>query len=82
MTPADDDVLFAGAARQAALIREKRVSPVELVTGYLERIDIFDVRLRAFITVCRESALAEAFPSRRGKMKTSTSPSISRSTPA
>ena len=60
MTPADDDVLFAGAARQAALIREKRVSPVELVTAYLERIDIFDVRLRAFITVCRESALAEA----------------------
>ena len=60
MSPADDDVLFAGAARQAALIRERRVSPVELVTAYLERIDIFDVRLRAFITVCRESALAEA----------------------
>jgi Asp-tRNA(Asn)/Glu-tRNA(Gln) amidotransferase A subunit family amidase len=60
VTPADDDVLFAGAARQAALIRERRVSPVELVTAYLERIDTFDVRLRAFITVCRESALAEA----------------------
>ena len=60
MSPADDDLVFSGAARQAALIREKRVSPVELVTAYLERIDRFDGRLRAFITVCRESALEEA----------------------
>ena len=60
MSPADDDLAFAGAARQAALIREKRVSPVELVTAYLERIDRLDGRLRAFITVCRDSVLAEA----------------------
>jgi Asp-tRNA(Asn)/Glu-tRNA(Gln) amidotransferase A subunit family amidase len=60
VSPADDDLAFAGAARQAALIREKRVSPVELVTAYLERIDRLDGRLRAFITVCRDSALAEA----------------------
>jgi aspartyl-tRNA(Asn)/glutamyl-tRNA(Gln) amidotransferase subunit A len=60
MSPADDDLVFSGAARQAALVREKRVSPVELVTAYLERIDRFDGRLRAFITVCRESALEEA----------------------
>jgi aspartyl-tRNA(Asn)/glutamyl-tRNA(Gln) amidotransferase subunit A len=57
---ADNDLAFTGAARQAALVREKCVSPVELVTTYLERIDRFDARLRAFITVCRESALAEA----------------------
>ena len=57
---AGDDLAFAGAKRQAALIREKRVSPVELVTTYLERIHRFDGRLRAFITICRESALAEA----------------------
>ena len=60
VSPADDALAFAGAARQAALIREKRVSPVELVTAYLERIDRLDGRLRAFITVCRDSALAEA----------------------
>ena len=60
MSPGGDDLAFAGAARQAALIREKRLSPVEIVTAYLERIDRFDGRLRAFITVCRESALAEA----------------------
>jgi aspartyl-tRNA(Asn)/glutamyl-tRNA(Gln) amidotransferase subunit A len=57
---ADDDLVFIGAARQAALIRERRLSPVELVTAYLERIDRFDGPLRAFITVCRESALLEA----------------------
>jgi aspartyl-tRNA(Asn)/glutamyl-tRNA(Gln) amidotransferase subunit A len=60
LTAAGDDLAFAGVARQVALIREKRVSPVELVTTYLERIDRFDGRLRAFITVCRESALAAA----------------------
>ena len=60
MSPAGDDLAFAGAARQAALVREKRVSPVELVTTYLERIGRLDGRLRAFITICGESALAEA----------------------
>ena len=60
MSPADDDLVFSGATRQAALIRERRLSPVELVTAYLERIDRLDGRLRAFITVCREGALAEA----------------------
>jgi aspartyl-tRNA(Asn)/glutamyl-tRNA(Gln) amidotransferase subunit A len=60
VSPAGDDLAFTGAAHQAALVREKRVSPVELVTTYLERIDRFDGRLRAFITICRESALAEA----------------------
>lgn len=60
MSPPGDDLAFTGAALQAALIREKRLSPVELVTTYLERVDRLDGRLRAFITVCRESALAEA----------------------
>ena len=60
MSSAGDDLAFASAARQAALVREKRLSPVELVTTYLQRIDRLDGRLRAFITVCRESALAEA----------------------
>ncbi len=60
MSTAADDLAFAGAARQAALIREKRLSPVELVTTYLDRIDRLDSHLRAFITVCSESALAEA----------------------
>ena len=55
-----DELAFASASRQAALMREKRLSPVELVTAYLERIERLDGRLRAFITVCGESALVDA----------------------
>jgi aspartyl-tRNA(Asn)/glutamyl-tRNA(Gln) amidotransferase subunit A len=52
----DDDIAFLGAARQAELIREKRLSPVELVRIYLSRIDHLDPALGAYITVCREAA--------------------------
>lgn len=55
-----DDLAFLGAARLAALVRDKQVSPVALVQCYLDRIDRLDGRLRAYITVCREGALAEA----------------------
>lgn len=54
------DVAFLGAARQAALVRAKQLSPVELVRAYLDRIDRLDGRLRAYITVCRDAALASA----------------------
>ena len=55
-----DDLAFSSAARLAALVRGKQVSPVELVRGYLERIDRFDGLLRAFITVCGDAALEAA----------------------
>src|SRR5262245_54204094 len=54
------DLVFLGAAQQAALVRDKQLSPVELVNAYLARIDRLDGRLRAYITVCRESAVAAA----------------------
>jgi aspartyl-tRNA(Asn)/glutamyl-tRNA(Gln) amidotransferase subunit A len=50
------DVAFLGAAQQAALVRRRQLSPVELVDVYLDRIDRLDERLRAYITVCRETA--------------------------
>jgi len=56
----NDDVLYMSAARQAALIRDKQLSPVELVQAYLARIDRLDGRLHAYITVTRESALTAA----------------------
>ena len=55
-----DDTLFQSASRQAELIRTRAVSPVELLRAYLERIDRLDGRLRAYITVTREEALAAA----------------------
>ena len=54
------DLVFLGATQQAALVRDKQLSPVELVSAYLARIDRIDGRLRAYITVCGESALAAA----------------------
>lgn len=60
MTAARDDLAYLSAARLAALVKERQVSPVELVQIYLERIDRFDARLRAYITVLPEAALEAA----------------------
>jgi amidase len=45
---------------QAAAVREKSVSPVELVEHYLARIDKLSDTVGAFVTVTDESALASA----------------------
>src|SRR5438876_2082111 len=55
-----DDLVYSSAARLAALISTRQLSPVELVQAYLDRIDRLDGRLRAYITVTRETALAMA----------------------
>ena len=49
-----------GLSDVAQLLRGKKVSPVELTEECLSRIDRFNERLNAFITVTAESALAEA----------------------
>ncbi len=56
----DDDLAFLPATTLARLVREKEISPVELVGTYLDRIDRMDPALGAYITVCREAALADA----------------------
>ena len=55
-----DDLVFLAATEQAALIRAKELSPVELLQAYLARIDRLDGELRAYITLRRDAALAEA----------------------
>ena len=60
MTSGRDDLAYLSAAKLAALVRDRQVSPVELVRIYLERIDRFDARLRAYITVLPEAALEAA----------------------
>lgn len=60
MTAIDDDRLFLGAVSLAALVRDKRLSPVELVTGYLDRIGRLDDQLGAYITVGVNEALDAA----------------------
>jgi aspartyl-tRNA(Asn)/glutamyl-tRNA(Gln) amidotransferase subunit A len=65
MTARAGDLAWLGVAEAAALIRSRELSPVELVQAYLERIDRLDGELRAYITVCREEALAAASAAER-----------------
>ena len=54
------DLAFAGAARQAELVRRGEVSARELVELYLERIERLDPLLNAYRVVFAERARAEA----------------------
>jgi aspartyl-tRNA(Asn)/glutamyl-tRNA(Gln) amidotransferase subunit A len=49
-----------GVSELSELLRRREVSPVELVSRALDRIDDHDERCHAFVTVMRERALAEA----------------------
>jgi amidase len=55
-----DELAFLPATEQARLVREREVSPIELVELYLERIERLDPELGAFVTVCADEALADA----------------------
>jgi len=54
------ELAFTPAHQLAGLIRRKKVSPVELVDTYLERIDRLNPRLNAYLTVCHDLARAAA----------------------
>jgi len=57
---ADLDIAFAGAARQAEMVRAGEVSPTELARLHLERIERLDPQLNSFRVVLAERALLEA----------------------
>lgn len=54
------DLAFTSALEQAQLIRSKTISPVELTTLYLERIERLNPKLGAYVTVMAEEALETA----------------------
>jgi len=56
----ETDLAFAPVTELAQLVRERKISPVELVRMYLERIDRWDDRLHAYVTVSREAAMQQA----------------------
>ena len=56
----DEAIAFAGAARQAEMVRAGEVSPTELVQLHLDRIERIDPRLNSFRLVFAERALLEA----------------------
>ena len=55
-----DDLASASALELAELIRTKRVSPVEVVTATLARLERLEPSLNAFVTVTPELALEDA----------------------
>ena len=46
------DIPYVSATDLSELIRKKEVSPVEAVEAYLERIDLLNDTLNAYITRC------------------------------
>jgi Asp-tRNA(Asn)/Glu-tRNA(Gln) amidotransferase A subunit family amidase len=59
-TPLDADLAYTPAWRLARLIRRGRLSPVELTTFFLDRIEGGNPQLNAYLTVDREGALRQA----------------------
>ena len=56
----DTDLCYTPATELAALIRARKLSPVELTRAVLERIERLNPRLNAFCTLTAEAALARA----------------------
>jgi len=56
----DNELAYTSVTEQAALIRAKQISPLELVDLYLKRIEKWDSVLHAWITVCADRARRQA----------------------
>lgn len=54
------DLAFASALTQAQLIRSREISPFDLVSLYLDRIQQLDSQLGSYVTVIADQALADA----------------------
>lgn len=59
MSP-DAQILALSAGELAGAVRAGRLAAVEVARAYLERIDLTQPRVRAYLCVARERALAEA----------------------
>ena len=57
---ADSETVFQSASKLGQLIKARKLSPVEVVRAFLDRIDAVDPKVGAFITVTHERALQEA----------------------
>ncbi len=56
----DEDLCYLSIAEAAAMIADRRLSPVELTQAVLARIDALNPRVNAYITVTADEALGEA----------------------
>jgi aspartyl-tRNA(Asn)/glutamyl-tRNA(Gln) amidotransferase subunit A len=56
----DNELAFASIEQVGRLFRKRKVSPVEVTRFMLDRIDLLNPKLNAYITVCAQLALAQA----------------------
>ena len=56
----NENLIHASVAELSALLGERKLSPVELTQAYLNRIEVLDDRLHAFITIDAEGAMQAA----------------------
>ncbi len=54
------EILFKSVAELAPLLKARKLSPVEVVRAFLDRIEAVNPRVNAFITVTGEQALEQA----------------------
>ncbi|MBS0641228.1 MAG: amidase, partial [Proteobacteria bacterium] len=60
VAPSSTELHYLTIAEAARLIETRRISPVDLVQAYLDRIDAVDGQLNAYLTVTAEQALTAA----------------------
>jgi len=65
----NSDIPFLTATELSQQIKAKKVSPVDAVKAYLDRIDKLDDKLHAYITVCEDEALKAARAAEREIMR-------------
>ena len=56
----NNEFIYMSASDLADKIKEKQISPVEVVQAYLDRIEAVDAKVNAFITVMSDEALEAA----------------------
>lgn len=57
---ANSDLVYLSGRELAAMIKSKKISPVDVTQAYLDRITALNPKLNAFITVTKEQALTQA----------------------
>jgi amidase len=67
-----DDLCFTPATRLAALIRSRKLSPLELTRAFLDRIERINPAFNAYCTVAAEQALAAARAATRALTRSAT----------
>ena len=65
----NQDICWMSAVDIARAIREKKLSPVEIVNAILKRIETVNPKINAYVTLTADSALAEAKQAEEALMK-------------